>query len=151
MLVDPKRIHGADPDFEGYLEDYISVAMRSINHARVDYIRYRGLFPRWDNTARRKTKGHVLINDSPKAYAQWLRYLVREAMLRRTQQEPFIFINAWNEWGEGAYLEPDETYGRAMLEVTYDALCEGTIDHIRGPTPEREREFTQRVSRKPAG
>jgi glycosyltransferase involved in cell wall biosynthesis len=151
MLVDPKRVHGTNPDFEGYLEDYISVAMRSINHFPVDYVRYRGLFPRWDNTARRKTKGHVLINDSPKAYGQWLRFLVREAMLRRNQQEPLIFINAWNEWAEGTYLEPDEVYGRAFLEVTYDALCEGIIDHVHGPTPEREREFTRRVSREPAG
>jgi len=151
MLVDPKRVHGTNPDFEGYLEDYISVAMRSINHFPVDYVRYRGLFPRWDNTARRKTKGHVFINDSAKAYGQWLRFLVREAMFRRKQQEPLIFINAWNEWAEGTYLEPDETYGRALLEVTYDALCEGIIDHVHGPTPEREREFTRRVSREPAG
>jgi hypothetical protein len=125
--------------------------MRSINHFPVDYVRYRGLFPRWDNTARRKTKGHVFINDSAKAYGQWLRFLVREAMFRRKQQEPLIFINAWNEWAEGTYLEPDETYGRALLEVTYDALCEGIIDHVHGPTPEREREFTRRVSREPAG
>jgi len=151
MLVDPKRVHGVNPDFEGYLEDYISVAMRSINHLPVDYVRYRGLFPRWDNTARRKTSGHILVNDSPKAYGQWLRFLVREAMLRRKQQEPLIFINAWNEWGEGAYLEPDESYGRAFLETTYDALCEGIIDHVHGPTPEREREFTRRVSRQPTG
>ena len=150
MLVDPKRVHGINPDFEGYLEDYISVAMRSINRLPVDYVRYRGLFPRWDNTARRKTKGHVFLNDSPKAYGQWLRFLVREAMLRREQQEPLIFINAWNEWAEGTYLEPDEGYGRAFLQVTYDALCEGIIDHVRGPTPEREREFTRRVSRVPS-
>jgi glycosyltransferase involved in cell wall biosynthesis len=151
MLVDPMRVHGVHADFEGYLEDYISVAMRSINDQPVDYVRYRGIFPRWDNTARRRSKGHVFINDSPKAYAQWLRFLAREAMVRRNQQEPLIFINAWNEWAEGAYLEPDDGYGRAFLEVTHDALCEGILDHVRGPTPEREREFTRRVSREPTG
>jgi glycosyltransferase involved in cell wall biosynthesis len=149
MLVDPKRIHGINPDFEGYLEDYIAVAMRSVNHPPVDYARYRGLFPRWDNTARCKSRGHVFINDSPKAYGQWLRYLVRETLARRTQQEPLIFVNAWNEWGEGTYLEPDEIYGRALLEVTFDALCEGTIDHMQGPSPNRESGFTERVSREP--
>jgi glycosyltransferase involved in cell wall biosynthesis len=151
MLVDPARIFGINPNFQGYLEDYISVAMRAINQPPVDYVRYRGIFPQWDNTPRRKAKGHIVINGSPKAYAQWLRFLVREAMVRRQQQDPLIFINAWNEWGEGAYLEPDETFGRAFLDVTHDALCEGIIDHVLGPTPEREREFTRRVTRLPKG
>jgi len=150
MLIDPRRVYGVNPDFKGGLEDYISVAMRSINHPAVSYIHYRGIFPRWDNTGRRQRKGHIFINESPKAYAQWLRFLVREAMLRREQQEPLIFINAWNEWGEGAYLEPDVIYGRSFLEVTYDALSEGIIDHVHGPTAERERVFTQRVSRIPS-
>jgi hypothetical protein len=66
MLVDSKKLHGVSPDFEGYLDDYISVAMQGINHPPVDYVQYRGLFPRWDNTARRGNKGHVFINDSRK-------------------------------------------------------------------------------------
>jgi glycosyltransferase involved in cell wall biosynthesis len=146
QLVDPRRVHGMHADFEGYLEDYVSVAMRAINHAPVDYVRYRGVFARWDNTARRGTKAHIVINDSPKAYGQWLRFLVREALVRRAQQEPLIFVNAWNEWAESAYLEPDEHYGRALLEVTREALREGIVDFERGPTPERERSFTERVA-----
>jgi hypothetical protein len=149
MLVDASNVHGVSSEFEGYLEDYISVAMRSINHPACDYIRYRGLFPRWDNTARRKRKGHIFINESAKAYGQWLRFLVREALHRSVQQEPLIFVNAWNEWAEGTYLEPDEAYGRGLLEVTYAAMCEGVIDHVHGPTPERERAFTKEVSRLP--
>ena len=87
-----------------------------------------------------------MINDSPKAYGQWLRFLVREALVRRAQQEPLIFVNAWNEWAESAYLEPDDRYGRALLEVTREALREGIVDFERGPTPERERSFTERVA-----
>jgi hypothetical protein len=149
LLVDPARIHGVNEEFAGYIEDYVGVAMKSINSPPTDYMRFRGAFPCWDNTPRRRDHAHILINDSPKAYGQWLRFLVREALHRADQQAPLVFLNAWNEWAEGTYLEPDERYGRALLEVTRAALCEGIIDHVNGPHPDREAEFTTRVSRLP--
>ena len=150
LLVDSEQLGGVDPSFSGYVEDYVGVAAASINADPTDFARYRGCFPTWDNTARRGAHSHILINDSAKAYGYWLRFLVHEAMLRRDQVAPFIFINAWNEWAEGAYLEPDEHYGRTFLEITRAALCHGVADFAQnGAGHERERLFTETVSKLP--
>jgi hypothetical protein len=131
-LLDPHKVGGVYSRFDGHVEDYVGVANESINVGPPQYVRYRGCVPMWDNTARWKSRAHILVNDSPKAYGRWLRFLVEEAMLRRDQIEPLIFINAWNEWGEGTYLEPDENYGRALLEVTRAALAHGVADYALG-------------------
>ena len=131
-LLDPAQVPGVRPGFSGFLEDYLAVMADLMGKSNVDYICYRGIMPSWDNTARRNNRAHVLINDSPKAYSQWLRYLVRQALKRADKQEPLIFINAWNEWAEGTYLEPDSHNGNALLESTRVGKLQGVLDYIRG-------------------
>ncbi len=134
------------PEMQGrstlWSSDYIAVALRSMNQPPIDHVRYRCVLPPGDGV-RNAVADPRLINDSPKAYGQWLRYGVREAIRRRRQQEPLVFIDGWNQGAIGTRLQSD----RSLLKVTYDALSEGIIDCGRGPTPERERDFAARIAR----
>jgi len=81
----------------------------------------------WDNTARRDNKGMIFHGATPELYKEWLVDIFRESRARTDLDESFIFINAWNEWGEGAYLEPDKKYGYAYLDATRRAIEEVRI------------------------
>ena len=45
-----------------------------------------------------------------------------EIVKGKSEEHRIIIINAWNEWGEGNYLEPDLKFGNGYLETLKDAL-----------------------------
>jgi lipopolysaccharide biosynthesis protein len=92
----------------------------------VSYPRYDTVCPGWDNTARRGEDAWVLHHATPASYERWLTRAVRRA-LERPRDERLVFVNAWNEWAEGAHLEPDRRNGRAFLEATLRALRAGVV------------------------
>lgn len=75
---------------------------------------YMGLFPGWDNTARKGKKAMIVIGNDPDKFEKYLR---KQYIKSAQQNKEFIFINAWNEWAEGAYLEPDVRNGYEYLEA----------------------------------
>ena len=82
---------------------------------------YRGSMLEWDNCPRIK-KCSIFDYYSPEQF-----YIINKIIINWTQkhynkEHQFIFINAWNEWGEGSYLEPDEKYGYASLNSLSKAL-----------------------------
>jgi len=83
----------------------------------VPYRAYETVFPGWDNTPRRGASGFVIHDATPERYERWLTKAIERAR-RNPPGERLVFINAWNEWAEGAYLEPDAEHGRAYLEAT---------------------------------
>jgi len=75
---------------------------------------YAGVFTGWDNTARKDEDGLIVNGCSPEKFGKALRHMIE---LSEAKDRQFIFINAWNEWSEGAYLEPDEKYGYSYLKT----------------------------------
>ncbi|HCN03931.1 lipopolysaccharide biosynthesis protein [Pantoea sp. PA1] len=117
-----------NPEFTGGIVDYRKVMSQAIRRTVPDYQCYRGIIPSWDNTARRQHTGHIFVNASPRLYQFWLAYLVDYTKKYFSTEQQFVFINAWNEWAEGAHLEPDLKNGSAYLEATLFALKEKKID-----------------------
>ncbi|MGE0312633.1 MAG: glycoside hydrolase family 99-like domain-containing protein [Lautropia sp.] len=117
--------------FEGYLEDYPAVVRDQLSKPLPGYRWYRGAMPAWDNTARRGLKAHILVDATPERYQRWLQALVAQALGRSEAQEPFVFVNAWNEWAEGTHLEPDQRNGHRLLQATATALVAGVVDYYR--------------------
>jgi hypothetical protein len=84
---------------------------------------FPGAFVDWDNASRYKSKATIFRGATPDLFAIWFVKLV-ESMSHRNLPENFIFLNAWNEWSESAYLEPDEKYGYQYLEAVRNGLLE---------------------------
>jgi hypothetical protein len=129
-ILNPGHMPGLRGGFAGVLEDYRAVACRALLRAPTDYAFYRCVLAGWDNTARRSLNARVLINGGPAAYEDWLRSAVALSTAENGNRAPMVFIFAWNEWAEGAYLEPDQKYGHGFLEATRNALCGARITRL---------------------
>lgn len=75
---------------------------------------YRTLFVDYDDTPRRGSRGVVTFGSNPGVFEYYLRRGVQES---QKEGNEYFFLNAWNEWGEGNYLEPDTGYGYAYLKA----------------------------------
>jgi len=111
-----------DRAFAGQVWDYVSGAKWALDRALPPYPFFRGVMTGWDNTPRLPQNGQIFVNAHPANYQRWLAAVVAQARAKPAVEERVVFINAWNEWAEGAYLEPDLHYGRQFLEATRRAL-----------------------------
>mgnify|MGYP000447856006 CR=1 FL=1 len=106
---------GLSPDFRGRIMSYPRMVDRFMRRPEPGFVRYRAVAPGWDNTARRSNNSTIYLDSSPEGYRRWLQF-ARASEARRPNG--MVFVNAWNEWAEGSYLEPDETHGMDYLRAT---------------------------------
>jgi lipopolysaccharide biosynthesis protein len=116
-----------NPGFEGQVLDWREVANDYGSRALPGYRLYPGVSAGWDNEPRRPGKGRVYAHASPRRYRDWLQKTITTRLADKPASERLVFINAWNEWAEGAVLEPDAALGHAWLDATRQALQHAAI------------------------
>ncbi|MBI5885213.1 MAG: glycoside hydrolase family 99-like domain-containing protein [Deltaproteobacteria bacterium] len=120
VTVKPGKI--INPNFTGVIYDYRDVALKYMSKKAPGHKRFRGVIMSWDNTARRPNNSHIFAHSSPEVYQEWLEGAIAHTREQNSAEERIVFINAWNEWAEGAHLEPDQRFGHGYLKATNNAL-----------------------------
>lgn len=106
-----------DPNFKGHVYRYESVVAAATSQESTDFPIIRTVFPSWDNDARRPGRSTIITHSTPTLFENWLDWAIGETASNPVYGERIVCINAWNEWAEGAYLEPDVHFGAAYLNA----------------------------------
>ena len=111
-----------DIDFRGPVYDYNQIVEASVALPASNFPLIKTAFPSWDNDARTQGAGLSFTKSTPQAFQHWVEGLIELSHKRPFFGEALVCINAWNEWCEGAYLEPDMHFGYAYLNALARAV-----------------------------
>jgi lipopolysaccharide biosynthesis protein len=111
-----------DPKYAGAVIEYAEMAAKAQAYRPSAFRFFPGVCPSWDNEARRPGEGICFTGATPAAYGDWLTAACENTFATADSEERIVFINAWNEWAEGAHLEPDRHFGYAYLVETARVL-----------------------------
>lgn len=100
------------------IQDYDEACQRMLSQEHSEN-EWRCMFVNYDDTPRRHEKGIVYQGSTPQKFGK---YLQDTLVKSKNEKSRYVFINAWNEWGEGNYLEPDKKYGYEYLQAVRNAL-----------------------------
>lgn len=119
------KVRILNKNYKGNIRDYNDILLfneKRKDHKNIKHKQFRCLCTGWDNEARKPGKGFTFINSSPLLYKKWLNEICEYTNENFEENEKLVFINAWNEWAEGTYLEPDRKFGYAYIQATRDIL-----------------------------
>lgn len=122
-------------DYAGSVLDWRDLPRHFLSKPVAEYPLYPAVNCGWDNEPRRPGRGRTFLHASPRAYRDWVSETIRRRFGDVVPARRLLFVNAWNEWGEGAMLEPDTYLGHAWLQATSDALRIAALPD--SPPPQR--------------
>lgn len=82
---------------------------------------YPTLLPQWDRTPRAGSKTEIVTGTSPEKFQHYTEQAIR-LIANKQPEHQILFLKAWNEWGEGDYVEPDEKFGHGWLQAIRNAI-----------------------------
>lgn len=120
ITINRSQMSPFEPEREDYYESYDEVIKSALNGPELMKKMLLGVCPDWDNAARRQKHATTLVGSTPEKFQKWVEKavaLTQKSFLKEEIPAPIIFINAWNEWAEGAVMEPSEKYGYQYLQA----------------------------------
>jgi glycosyltransferase involved in cell wall biosynthesis len=111
-----------NPAFRGHVYSYRDFVEKVISVHMTAHTMFRTVMVNWDNTPRRSGAACMFADSTPSLYQSWLEAACDYTVGNLTPGKRLVFMNAWNEWAEGAHLEPDRKYGYAYLNATANAI-----------------------------
>ncbi|MEP9368513.1 glycoside hydrolase family 99-like domain-containing protein [Xanthobacter sp. VNH20] len=120
-----------DDDFSGDVRSYDDFVRLSLEDFPKDYKLFKTIFPIWDNDARKQGSGMVVHGSTPPKFQNWASAIIDQLVISEPQDERIMFVNAWNEWCEGTYLEPDIHYGYAFINALSHSISGKSVTSKR--------------------
>jgi hypothetical protein len=77
--------------------------------------------PQWDRTPREGKKSDPLTNSTPEKFQATVEQAI-QLIQKKQPEHQLLFLKAWNEWGEGNYVEPDLKYGHGYIQAIRKAI-----------------------------
>ncbi len=118
------RVQRLNPAYAGRVYDYETLVTAKEEELSIaeDPRRFPGVMPAWDNEARKPGAGNVFHGAAPELFYRWMSSALDCSRRVAEPEERLVVINAWNEWAEGAYLEPDRWFGHGFAQALRAAL-----------------------------
>ena len=132
------------------VHDYMAHAKSYSSHDDYPEKCMKAVMLGWDNTARKGEKEALVFNNfHALEYFKWLGKAISYTRKNFRAEERFVFINAWNEWAEGTYLEPDKKYGYNSLNITSRAIFDLRHDYCPQDNQDERLMGQSRLSKHP--
>ncbi|NMM99396.1 glycoside hydrolase family 99-like domain-containing protein [Bifidobacterium olomucense] len=110
-------------DYQSYDNLWKKILRRNRTYSGKDI--FKSCFVAWDNSPRKEHNSMIVKGATPEKFGKYLHLLINQ--VRKDTRNDYLIINAWNEWSEGAFLEPSEEYQYRYLKALNDNIKDSEV------------------------